>query len=343
MNTINQTNSTLHLCIATGQNAANFIPLKQLNAQEVWILETPEMKKQHSGANLKLALKHHVENIQCLDFDDSTPQAITYAAAKLASDKLDGRDVVFHITGGTKLMVLAIHNELTLLNSGTGKYRTLYTDTKKQTLAWMETLSQENMTDVLTLNDALLINGYHITNDIRPAKDQQRAAARSKVSRFMAENVSLPYYKKERKIAELALEHNLPIENNRQFYDGGWLEEYVFLKIQGMQLKPTQYAMNVKVNQKHSDTHNEIDAMVVKNNRVLLIECKSGKQIDAQDAIYKLGQVVKQVGGSMAQGLYVSAKPLTEGDSRRAKEYNIKVIQEDDLPNLSNYLRDWAK
>lgn len=199
------------------------------------------------------------------------------------------------------------------------------------------------MTDVLTLNDALLINGYHITNDIRPAKDQQRAAARSKVSRFMAENVSLPYYKKERKIAELALEHNLPIENNRQFYDGGWLEEYVFLKIQGMQLKPTQYAMNVKVNQKHSDTHNEIDAMVVKNNRVLLIECKSGKQIDAQDAIYKLGQVVKQVGGIMAQGLYVSAKPLTEGDSRRAKEYNIKVIQEDDLPNLSNYLRDWTK
>ena len=76
---------------------------------------------------------------------------------------------------------------------------------------------------------------------------------------------------------------------------------------------------------------------------MLLIECKSGKQIDAQDAIYKLGQVVKQVGGSMAQGLYVSAKPLTEGDSRRAKEYNIKVIQEDDLPNLSNYLRDWAK
>lgn len=36
--------TTLHLCIATGQNAANFIPLKQLQAQEIWILETPKCK-----------------------------------------------------------------------------------------------------------------------------------------------------------------------------------------------------------------------------------------------------------------------------------------------------------
>ena len=39
----------LHLCIATGQNAANFIPLKQLQVQDIWVLETPDMQKQHSA------------------------------------------------------------------------------------------------------------------------------------------------------------------------------------------------------------------------------------------------------------------------------------------------------
>jgi len=37
----------LHLCIATGQNAANLIPLKQLKATEVCILETAYMKAIH--------------------------------------------------------------------------------------------------------------------------------------------------------------------------------------------------------------------------------------------------------------------------------------------------------
>ena len=56
--------TTLHLCIATGQNAANFIPLKQLQAQEIWILETPEMQKQQSAKALTMALKSALPEAQ---------------------------------------------------------------------------------------------------------------------------------------------------------------------------------------------------------------------------------------------------------------------------------------
>ncbi len=376
--------TTLHLCIATGQNAANFIPLKQLQAQEVWILETPAMKKSSSGTNLKLALKPYVPLVKCLDFDDGTPQLVEQAAARLAENSLDGRDVVFHITGGTKLMMLAIHQELSLLNTGSGRYRTLYADTQKQTLVWMEKpLSQEPMQDVLTLQDALLLNGYRTTNDTRPAKDQQRAAARSKVSRFMGDNAgqllsffsvlakaatftsetnqfagrldSMPWGRGA-ELLELAVQLGLiqwtkgsySIEFNgndaTSFFRGGWLEEFVFLKIQGLQLKPDHYAMNVKVEQVNTATANEIDAIVVKNNRVLFLECKAGKQVGTvQDAIYKLSQVKNQIGGALTQGLYISAKPLTELGIGRAKEYRINVLAGNDLSQLSQYLRDWAK
>jgi len=90
--------STLHLCIATGQNAANFIPLKQLQAQDIWVLETPEMQKQRSGKDLETALKAALPQalVRIVPFDDSTPQAMQTAALQLASEELDGKDVVFH-------------------------------------------------------------------------------------------------------------------------------------------------------------------------------------------------------------------------------------------------------
>jgi hypothetical protein len=374
--------TTIHLCIATGQNAANFIPLKQLGAQEVWILETPAMKSQRSGADLKQALDAYVPKVKCLPFDDSTPQSIHAAAAKLADSALDGRDVVFHITGGTKLMVLAIHQELTLRNSGAGSYRTLYADTHKQTLDWMDTKpTQQPMADVLTLQDLLLLRGYRTTNDTRPAKDQQRAAARAAVSRHMGEQAqalsrffSTLAYKASAaseggslaqqfdyppggpaaKLLALAAKHGLlqwatgdyevtfTDRDSARFFGGGWTEEYVFLKMTGF-LKAGQYALNAKVVQSKTKTENEIDAIAVANNRALLVECKSGKQDKAQDSIYKLGQVVRQIGGLMAKGLYISAQQVSDTDRNRAAEYGIDVLAGEDLQNVNQYLRDWAR
>ena len=373
----------LHLCIATGQNAANFLPLKQLGAQEVWILETPAMKQQRSGANLSQALKPYGADVRCIDFDDSSPQHIAAAAAALAENALDGRDVIFHITGGTKLMVLSIYQELALLSTGSGRLRTLYADTTHQTLDWMgHTPPQQPMQDVLTLNDLLLLRGYRSTNNTLAAKDQQRAAARADISRAMGEKAaqlgkffstlaymanqadssgalvqqfqSYPPGGEAAKLLRLADQKGLlrwsddgyditfTDRDCARYFAGGWAEEYVFLKFTGL-LPQGQYAMNVKVIQNQTKTENELDAIAVKNNRVLIIECKSGKQHKAQESIYKLAQLVKQVGGLMAQGLYVSAQSLNDADRQRAKEYGIDVLAEGELPQLTAYVRKWAQ
>jgi len=374
--------NAIHLCIATGQNAANLIPIKQLDAQEVWILETPAMKAQRSGSDLKQALDAYVPKVKCLAFDDHTPQSICDAAAKLVNDALDGRNVIFHITGGTKLMVLAIHRELELLNSGTGSYRTLYADTQKQTIDWVDANPiQEPMKDVLSLQDMLLLRGYRTTSDTRPAKDQQRAAARAAVSRHMGEQAqalrgffSTLAYKASlaseggsmtqqfdyppggpaAKLLTMAVKNGLvqwPAGHSditftdrdcARYFAGGWTEEYVFLKMTGL-LKSGQYALNAKVIQNRTKTENEIDAIAVKNNRALLVECKSGKQAKAQESIYKLSQVVRQVGGLMAKGLYISAQQVSETDRARATEYGIDVLAGEELQNVNQYLRDWAK
>ncbi len=374
--------TTLHLCIATGQNAANFIPLKQLQAQDIWVLETPDMQKQHSAKALVTALKAALPNaqIRTLPFDDSTPQAMQSAALQLANDELDGKDVVFHATGGTKLMVLAIHQQLLNLAAGEGRYRLLYADTAHQTLSWLdEQPRQEPMADVLTLNEQLLLRGYRTGNDTRPAGIQQRASERAKVTRFMGEKSAqlkgflgpLNYQARHAadgkgltrdfeylprgtagNLLELAQEQGLLTIDEAcnqvtfastavaEYFCGGWVEEYVFLKFTGT-LAPTQYTLGAQITHSTSKTQNEIDGIAVAHNRALIIECKAKKQDQAQDAIYKLGQLVRQVGGLMARGLYVSARPVSDTDRARAKEYGVDVLAGEELASLSDYLRNW--
>jgi hypothetical protein len=369
----------LHLCIATGQNAANLIPLKQLQAQRVVILETPEMKRGGSGNALKTALGPYVTDVVCRDFQDDTPQSCVDSAVHIASD-LDGQDVIFHITGGTKLMVLAIHEQLKLLNTGAGRLRVLYADTKHQSLSWMDdTPHQTPMQDVLTLNDVLLVQGYRSTNDTRPQAAQQQAEQRVVLTRQMGDHAAdygrffsalatvAGRAKEERRLQQAfefspggrsadLLEQATRLglvewhrgqadirfrdESSATYFAGMWAEEYVFLKMAAL-FKPSQYALNTKIKQVRSGTENEIDAMAVHKNRALIVECKTSRQVKAQEAIYKLGQIVRQVGGLMAQGVYVSAQALSESDLQRAKEYHIQVFAGEDLKKISDFLRTW--
>lgn len=378
------TPATLHLCIATGQNAANFIPLKQLQAEEIWILETPAMQKQQSAKALAIALKAALPqaHVRTLPFDDSTPAVMQTAALQLAYDDLDGRDVVFHATGGTKLMVLAIHQQLLNLAAGEGSYRLLYADTAHQTLSWLDdTPRQEPMQDVLTLNEQLLLRGYRTSNDTRPAAIQQRASERAKVTGFMGEKSAqlkgflgaLNYHARQAangkslarefdylpnthgpagKLLELAQQQDLITIDEAynqitfanaevaEYFCGGWVEEYVFLKFTGT-LAPSQYTLGAQITHSVSKTSNEIDGIAIAHNRALIIECKAKKQDQAQDAIYKLGQLVKQVGGLMARGLYISARPVSDTDRNRAQEYGVDILAAEELANLSGYLRRW--
>ena len=43
----------------------------------------------------------------------------------------------------------------------------------------------------------------------------------------------------------------------------------------------------------------------------------------------------------MARGLYVSARPVSDTDRARAKEYGVDVLAGEELASLSDYLRNW--
>jgi len=373
--------AAVHVCIATGQNAANLIPLEQLRASEILILQTPAMK---SGArHLQRALKRDGLKIDCIDFDDSTPAAATKAAQEVAL-RLDGRAVILHATGGTKLMVLALREELRLVEAGSGSLDVLYAETQRQQIDWLGANPRsEPMADVLDLQKMLMVQGYRIQGDNRHAEAQQRAQPRADLTRDLGENAArhAKYLSNLNRLAskanestqarDLLQELNYPPvgsfadlllkaqdrgllkwdgEVTVQFSDrdaaaylsGGWLEEFVLLKLVGGLSRPGRFSTTLRIVSADGEVPNEIDAMLVHRNRALLIECKTGRRGDkAQDDLYKLAQLREMLGGSVASALYLSAQRLDEEVLKRAREYRVEVLAADQVAGLVNCVRNW--
>ena len=370
----------VHVCIATGQNAANLIPLEQYDAREIWILQTAAMRQ--SASNLERALQRSGRKIVRIDFDDRSPGAMVQDATTIA-ERLDGQHVVLHATGGTKLMVLALRDGLRYVEAGNGQLEILYADTGRQQIDWLGAEARTDaMDDHLDLRQMLLVQGYSIDGDSRHAAAQKRATARAQVTREMGENAAR-YGKFFSALATLAsraadseqtrdltqhfhyppggqstnlirLAHDKGLlswageetitftdRGTAQYFAGGWLEEFVLLKLTGSQLRPGRYSSNLRVLSTDKNVPNEIDAMVVHRNRALLIECKTGRQDKAQDAIYKLSQLRHKLGGSVASALYISAQQVSEEVHKRASEYGIHVLCSADIGRFMPWFRDW--
>ncbi len=181
----------LHLCIATGQNLANLIPALQCGAQEVWILQTPEMRVR--GGFLADALKARSIAVQRIDFADDDVTTL-HAQAEAVAERLDGCAVTINLTGGTKLMTLALTDTLApQLATGSAETQPhlVYTDTRHHRLDWLRPVPRsEPMADVLCINDVLLAQGFRqqaASGGAEAAEWQRAADERKTLTRRLGE------------------------------------------------------------------------------------------------------------------------------------------------------------
>lgn len=185
----------LHLCIATGQNLANLIPALQCKAREVWILQTPAMLA--SASHLAAALKAHGITVQRIDFADADVTTL-HAQAAAVAERLDGRAVTINLSGGTKLMTLALTDTLAAhLATGDAQAQPhlVYTDTRHHRLDWLRpTPRSEPMADVLRINDILLAQGYRrqaASGGAEAAEWQRAADERKGLTRYLGDKAQV--------------------------------------------------------------------------------------------------------------------------------------------------------
>ena len=162
------------------------------------------------------------------------------------------------------------------------------------------------------------------------------------------------------KFISLALKHNIIKRSGTKFsiidrnYIGGkWFEEFVFLKLTEKDFFDIH--IGVKLSWYNSPITNEIDVMAVKNNRLYLFSCKTGKINNITfKHLYELHELAKRVGGDFGKGYLCIASPsiyekppaLKEFSSAPQQPYNPvspewkDYLKTPDRKNYKNVLRN---
>lgn len=146
------------------------------------------------------------------------------------------------------------------------------------------------------------------------------------------------------------------------YLGGGWLEEWCWLVGKeleqgepGKRLSASRWGINLMIDPwnhlpipgRNQYPLNELDAVFIHRNRMLLIECKSGQQIsdrgESQGILNKLETLGKHVGGRLDTKWLLTARSIDRNTQarQRAENYRIKIIRPDELVDLKAAILRW--
>ncbi|MFA0465415.1 DUF1887 family CARF protein [Vibrio breoganii] len=133
-------------------------------------------------------------------------------------------------------------------------------------------------------------------------------------------------------------------EEDRFFANGGWYELHVTRileqinkdKFEGRgKVIPSVTFRSKGMSQKHQNVKNEFDVVFLLENRLFAFECKTAdlssnthsetNRVD--DAVYKLGTMLDNLGGLNSKGAIVSYRKVKDIDRERAKLLGIEIIE----------------
>lgn len=374
----------LHVCIATGQNLANLIPAVQLGAREVVILETAAMRQSAERLKAALKARGIAVRRQPFNdaSPEAIVAAAQHIACELGEAPLifnaTGGHKLMTLALTQEFQDLAGDN-LHLLYCETRYDRIDWLRPQAVTEPMGDLLKLEDI--LLAQGYRMRTRGdrnvqWCVDADQRGSLTHALGDGADKLARFFgtlnwladqalnepdgafrprqelgvvpggrhaellrnAEKLGLLNWDGD---SEIVFAHS----DAARYFRGGWLEEYVWLKIRS--LKPADVAINLVIESVEGKAPNELDAAIVHRNRLLVVECKAKRfgREHAKDAdhIYKLAQLAQQTGGLMGRGLLLSARQVSEDLRARARDHQVDVLAAEQVKELAPYLKRWMR
>ncbi len=133
----------------------------------------------------------------------------------------------------------------------------------------------------------------------------------------------------------------------RIYLTGGWLEEYAWLSARLAGLKDAKCAAKLRwgVNDDLAGPGNELDLLVVHDNKMLIVECKTGKISSKGTQGLKIAALLeslkRNVGGNFCDGLLVHAGKLPSAMKKRCEKDGITTLEQGSLTELKSRLEVW--
>lgn len=142
-----------------------------------------------------------------------------------------------------------------------------------------------------------------------------------------------------------AILHFRTVEEAR-WLNGVWLEEYVWLQLRAAGLK--QYDTSVELQwllpeNSSKAPANELDVIAAFDNKLWIIECKSGKlrSAEKQAVFHKLSQLSSQLAGPFGGAILASLHAPDANIASRATHSNVEIIHGQELLQLKSKFTEW--
>lgn len=383
----------IYLCIITGQPLANLIPILQEKPEHIVLIHTKDYKdKADNFIKTLIKAEFSEDQIDVYgDLPLNKFDNLRMYAMKLLDEKILPRFKGYHLTwnatGGTKQMALAIWDVLDRT-----KDRIIYCDTRNGVIEIM-TPEPAKIKLKSLLSPEIYLNALGKIKRNAQSDDEkwvERADSWKQATRYLGENaqalvgffielnkqldnnvgayqsISFNFIGKDfREALNLLTETGVLDEQEDnsfrpmnpdavQYLTGGWLEEFVWHMAKNQKLDYVECGLkfgDLKKRKKGQD--NEIDTFIIHNNRVIVIECKSGRMannsIKDSNIIYKLDSLGLHAGGAQATRILVSAQPLEHENKKgrkvdtraRAIATDVFTVESEELKTLGKRLLQW--
>lgn len=133
-------------------------------------------------------------------------------------------------------------------------------------------------------------------------------------------------------------------DDAREYLNGFWLEEFTWLVLR--KFGEVDYGSGIEVQHcQQKNIKNEIDFALTKNNRLLLVECKTKNlkiNLDVgNQELYRIDSLQKQLGGSAATSILISVTSLNPDIEQRARQNRTVVISGPAIVGLKDVATLW--
>lgn len=325
-------NEQPYICFASNQPLPNLTPLVggHLRPRAIHIVTPPERRQYATWFERAVSVSLPQTPVHIEPIDDAYDLQQTRALLqRLAATHPQGCTV--NITGGSKLLTLAAWEALRR-----DVDRIFYVRPSDDSLAWLHPQAGATpIADQLTLRQWLLAYGWEVHPDLPPNRPDAKSLALD----------AQHHGKRTRQIAEAYQHRRIGVAKDLSTDDGRWLEEYLAYAL--TQLFADDASRRARLHDvsgpfkvfhtTNARVVNEIDGAVLYNNRLTVFEAKVGAAAEgasAADAIYKLSRLRDQLGGWISQGVFVSARRVSEDLKARGRQYGVTVIDALELPQL---------
>ena len=131
-----------------------------------------------------------------------------------------------------------------------------------------------------------------------------------------------------------------------RYLSGGWLEEWAWLAASDCGVDDCRCGVSIKTNDESASDKddNELDLVILHKNRLLIAECKTINWQGAnakQDILNKIDALGSHARGLFGRSLLMSARLLDTDARRRARAYNVTVLEAASLTGLKKQIRNW--